>query len=98
MCGSEKKAEYDKQCRMKRKFLLQQQASTSSETELVQKQKKAEYNKQYRLKRCKCNSRLPLLTYDMYKPSLRHIHDPVLSSLKMKGIRILCILLSSTAI
>jgi hypothetical protein len=27
------------------------------------------------------------LTYDMYKSSLRHIHDPVLSSLKMKGIR-----------
>jgi hypothetical protein len=27
-----------------------------------------------------------LLTYDMYKSSLRHTHDPVLSSLKMKGI------------
>jgi hypothetical protein len=26
-------------------------------------------------------------TCDMYKSSLRHIHDPVLSSLKMKGIR-----------
>jgi hypothetical protein len=26
---------------------------------------------------------------DMYKSSLRHIHDPVLSSLKMKGIRLL---------
>jgi hypothetical protein len=26
------------------------------------------------------------LTCDMYKSSLRHIHDPVLSSLKMKGI------------
>jgi hypothetical protein len=25
--------------------------------------------------------------YDMYKSSVRHIHDPVLSSLKMKGIR-----------
>jgi hypothetical protein len=25
---------------------------------------------------------------DMYKSSLRHIHDPVLSSLKMKGIRL----------
>jgi hypothetical protein len=25
--------------------------------------------------------------YDMYKSSLRHIHDPVVSSLKMKGIR-----------
>jgi hypothetical protein len=30
---------------------MQQQASTSSETELVRKQKKAEYDKQYRLKR-----------------------------------------------
>jgi hypothetical protein len=29
------------------------------------------------------------LTYDMYKSSLRHIHDPVLSSLKMKGKRLL---------
>jgi hypothetical protein len=29
------------------------------------------------------------LTCDMYKSSLRHIHDPVLSSLKMKGIRLL---------
>jgi hypothetical protein len=29
------------------------------------------------------------LTYDMYKSSLRHIHNPVLSSLKMQGIRLL---------
>jgi hypothetical protein len=29
------------------------------------------------------------LTYGMYKSSLRHIHDPVLSSLKMKGIPLL---------
>jgi hypothetical protein len=29
------------------------------------------------------------LTYDMYKSSLRHIYDPVLSSLKMKGICLL---------
>jgi hypothetical protein len=28
------------------------------------------------------------LTCDMYKSSLKHIHDPVLSSLKMKGIRL----------
>jgi hypothetical protein len=32
------------------------------------------------------------LTCDMYMSSLRHIHDPVLSSLKMKGIRLLFIL------
>jgi hypothetical protein len=30
---------------------MQQQASTSFETELVQKQNKVEYDKQYRLKR-----------------------------------------------
>jgi hypothetical protein len=30
-----------------------------------------------------------LLTCDMYMSDLRHIHDPVLSSLKMEGIRIL---------
>jgi hypothetical protein len=29
------------------------------------------------------------LTCEMYKSSLRHIHDPVFSSLKMKGIRLL---------
>jgi hypothetical protein len=33
--------------------------------------------------------RLYILTCDMYKSSLRHIHDPVLSSFKMKGIRLL---------
>jgi hypothetical protein len=47
----QKKAERIKQYRLKRKLLLQQQASTSTETELAEKQKKAEYDKQYRLKR-----------------------------------------------
>jgi hypothetical protein len=42
----ENNAEYAKQCRLKRKLLLQHQASTSSETEILQKQKKAEYAKQ----------------------------------------------------
>jgi hypothetical protein len=28
-----------------------------------------------------------LLTCDMYMSDLRHIHDPILSSLKMEGIR-----------
>jgi hypothetical protein len=51
LAEKQKKTEYNKQYRMKRKFVMQQQASTSSETDLVQKQKKAEYNKQYRLKR-----------------------------------------------
>jgi hypothetical protein len=40
------------------------------------------------------------LTCDMYKSSLRHIHDPVLSSLKMKGIRLLfasCCILRNNA-
>jgi hypothetical protein len=31
---------------------------------------------------------LCILTCDKYKSSLRHIHDPVLLSLKMKGIRL----------
>jgi hypothetical protein len=35
-----KKAEYNKQYRLKRKLLLQQQASTSSEPELAEKQNK----------------------------------------------------------
>jgi hypothetical protein len=35
---------------------------------------------------CSYAYRLNFLTCDMYKSSLRHIHDPVLSSLKMKGI------------
>jgi hypothetical protein len=30
-----------------------------------------------------------LLTCDMYMSDLGHIHDPVLSTLKMKGIRLL---------
>jgi hypothetical protein len=38
----QKKAEYAKPYRLKRKLLLQQQASTSSETELAEKIKKAE--------------------------------------------------------
>jgi hypothetical protein len=33
--------------------------------------------------------RLYFLTCDKYKSSLRHIHDPVLLSLKMKGIHLL---------
>jgi hypothetical protein len=36
-------AENKKKYRLKRKLLLQHQASTSSETEILQKQKKAEY-------------------------------------------------------
>jgi hypothetical protein len=45
----QKKAEYNKQYRLKRKLLLH--ASTSTETELSEKQQKAEYAKQYRMKR-----------------------------------------------
>jgi hypothetical protein len=44
----QKKAEYPKQYKLKRKLLLQ--ASTSTETKLAERQKKAEYDKQYRLK------------------------------------------------
>jgi hypothetical protein len=69
---------------MKCKLLIQQQASTSSESQLAEKQKKAEYAKQYRLKR-------ELLIQQQASTSseieLRHINDSVLSSLKMEGIR-----------
>jgi hypothetical protein len=48
----QKNAEYCKRYRLKRKLLIQEQASTSSKSELAEKQKKkAEYAKQYRLKR-----------------------------------------------
>jgi hypothetical protein len=43
----QKKTEYDRQYRLKRKLLLQ--ASTSTETELAEKQKKAEYDKHNRM-------------------------------------------------
>jgi hypothetical protein len=56
-------------------------------------------NKSYPLKRILLQSRVKraalqvwpiptsiLLTCDMYKSSLKRIHDPVFSSLKMKGI------------
>jgi hypothetical protein len=32
-----------------------------------------------------------LLTSDMYMSDLRHIHDPVLSSLKMEGVRLFAV-------
>jgi hypothetical protein len=38
-----------------------------------------------------------LLTYDMYMSDLRHIHDPVLSSLKTEGIRLLLTWICFTA-
>jgi hypothetical protein len=50
---------------------------------LDRKRKRAEYDKQRKLKR-KID-----LTCDKYKSSLRHIHEPVLLSLKLKGIRLL---------
>jgi hypothetical protein len=94
-----KNAESIKQYRLKRKLLLQ--ASTSTRTELAEKQKKAEYDKQYGM-RCKflmqqqaCNTFKNITdthnknTCDKYKSSLIHIHDPVLSSLNMKGICLL---------
>ena len=46
----QKKAEYDRQYRLKRKLQMQQQASTSSATH-IKKKSRAEYMKQYRLKR-----------------------------------------------
>jgi len=48
----QKRAERNKWYRLKCKMEMQQQASTSSETELAEiKRKKSEYNKQYQLKR-----------------------------------------------
>jgi hypothetical protein len=41
---NKRRQKYDKQYRLKRKLLLQ--ASTSTETELAEKQKKEEYDKQ----------------------------------------------------
>jgi hypothetical protein len=43
----QKKTEYARRYRLKRKLLMQQQTSTSSEPQLDEKQKKAEYDKQY---------------------------------------------------
>jgi hypothetical protein len=48
----------------------------------VRKQKKAEYDKQYRLKR-------KLLLQQQASKDIHGIHDPVLSSSKMEGIRLL---------
>jgi hypothetical protein len=81
-----REAEYAKQYRMKRKLLMQQQTSTSSESRLAEKEKKAEYAKQYRLK-----SKLLIqqLAFTSSEIELRHINDSVLSSLKMEGIRFL---------
>jgi hypothetical protein len=48
-----------------------------TDIDAARKQKKAEYDKQYRLKR-------KLL---LQQQASKDIHDPVLSSLKMEGIR-----------
>jgi hypothetical protein len=87
----QRNAEYAKQYRMKRKLLMQQQASTSSKPQLGEKQKKAEYAKQYRLKRKLLIKQQASTSYEI---ELRHIHDRVLSSLKMEGIRLLFFCLS----
>ena len=55
----QKKAEYAKQYRLKRKLLMQQHASTSSETKLLEKRKKADYDKQ------KVNVYLPSLMIEV---------------------------------
>jgi hypothetical protein len=39
-----------------------------------------------------------ILTCDMYKSSLRHIHDPVFSSLKIKGVRLMGKLLNTKCV
>jgi hypothetical protein len=95
LAEKQKKAEYAKQYRLKRKLLIQQQASTSSEIELVRKQKKVNIylpSLMMKVPEHVYAYRLYFFTCDMYKSSLRQIHDPVLSSLKMKGIRLLFLL------
>jgi hypothetical protein len=51
-----------------------------TDIDAVRKQKKAEYDKQYRLKRIVATATASFQ---------RHIHDRVLSSLEMEGIRLL---------
>jgi hypothetical protein len=65
---------------MKRKLLMQQQASTSSELQLAEKHVLLLHISFLRV--------LVVFTCDMYMCRLRHINDPVLSSLKMEGIRL----------
>jgi len=48
---NQKKADYVKQYRLKSRLLMQQDASTPSETKLLEKDNKGDYAKQYRLKR-----------------------------------------------
>jgi hypothetical protein len=57
-----------------------------TDIDAVRKQKKAEYDKQYRLKR----------KFLLQQQAFKDIHDPVLSSLKMEGIRLsfLCAVVS----
>jgi hypothetical protein len=61
-----------------------------TDIDVVRKQKKAEYSKRIAAMRI-IFTRIgcTLLTCDMYMSDLRHICDPVLSSLKMEGIRLL---------
>jgi hypothetical protein len=73
-------------------MLLKYRVTCMADTDIdaVRKQKKAEHNKRMAamhiiFRRIGCT----LLTCDMYMSDLRHIHDPVLSSLKMEGIRLL---------
>jgi hypothetical protein len=77
--------EYAKQYRMKRKLLMQEQASTSSEPQLAEKHVLLLHISFLRV--------LVVLylrvTCTVYMCSLGHINDPVLSSLKMEGIRLL---------
>jgi hypothetical protein len=58
-----------------------------TDIDAVRKQKKAEYDKQYRLKR-------NLLLQQQASKDI--VHDPVLSSLKMEGIRLLFYLQAGT--
>jgi hypothetical protein len=62
---------------------------TDTDIDAVRKQKKAEVYTYSCSRIIFTRIGCTLLTCDMYMSDLRHIHDPVLSSLKMEGIRLL---------
>jgi hypothetical protein len=129
----QQKAEYAKQYRLERKLLMQQQASTSSETESVPNKRRHDGANEEDddeifdfvvMQPNKNNKRIPStfndestgsficlrrhiymshvnivqpirikMICDMYMCHIRHINDPVLSSLKVEGIRLFFIVL-----
>jgi hypothetical protein len=78
-------AEYVKQYRLKRKLLLQHQASTSSETEILQEQKKAERNTAKTKKRQNTLNKIQIKKSKILPcmcAAVRHIHVKRRASLR----------------